>query len=251
MDFLQAVILGIVEGITEFLPVSSTGHLILSSHLLGIFESDFLKTFEIAIQLGAILAVVFLYWRKVIENKDIWKKVLTAFIPTAILGFIFYKLLKDVLMSNVYVVLWSLFLGGVFLIVFEVLYKKKTRDEISYKKSFAVGIAQALAMIPGVSRSGATIVGGMLMGISRRAIVEFSFLLAVPTIVAATGYDLLNNASKFSFNQFFLLLVGCFVSFAVAIVAIKWLLHFVKNHTFISFGVYRIFIALLLWLIIR
>ncbi|MBU3896012.1 undecaprenyl-diphosphate phosphatase [Patescibacteria group bacterium] len=251
MDFLQAVILGIVEGITEFLPVSSTGHLILSSHLLGIFESDFLKTFEIAIQLGAILAVVFLYWRKVVENKDIWKKVLTAFIPTAILGFIFYKLLKDVLMSNVYVVLWSLFLGGVFLIVFEVLYKKKTRDEISYKKSFAVGIAQTLAMIPGVSRSGATIVGGMLMGISRRAIVEFSFLLAVPTIVAATGYDLLNNASKFSFNQFFLLLVGCFVSFAVAIVAIKWLLHFVKNHTFISFGVYRIFLALLLWLIIR
>lgn len=261
MTVIQSIILGIVEGVTEFLPISSTGHLILTSKLLGIAESDFTKSFEIAIQFGAILAVVVLYWKKFIANKEIWKKVLIAFIPTAILGFLLYRILKNYLLSNAVIVVWSLFLGGIILIVFELWYKKKQSHkfsgreiygtyEISYKKSFWTGVAQALAIIPGVSRSGATIVGGMLMGISREAIVEFSFLLAVPTMLAATGYDLYKSAGSFSFDQFYLLALGFIVSFIVAMLSIKWLLHFTKNHTFITFGIYRIVIAVVFYILV-
>lgn len=253
MTIIQAFVLGIVEGITEFLPISSTGHLILTSKLFGIADSDFTKTFEIAIQFGAILAVVFLYWKRFISSPDDWKKVLIAFIPTAIIGFVFYKILKSFLLSNAIIVLWSLFLGGIALIVFELWHKKYSesrQEEIDYKKSFLIGIVQSLAIVPGVSRSGATIVGGLLMGISREKIVEFSFLLAVPTMAAATFYDLYKSAGSFSFNQFHMLALGFVVSFIVAILSIKWLLHFIKNHTFISFGIYRIVVAMLFWALV-
>ncbi|MSU54865.1 MAG: undecaprenyl-diphosphate phosphatase [Candidatus Staskawiczbacteria bacterium] len=254
MTAIQSVILGIVEGITEFLPISSTGHLILTSKLFGNADDSFTKSFEIAIQFGAILSVVVLYFKKVFSNKDLWKKVLVAFIPTAILGFVFYKLLKEVLLQSSIIVLWSLFVGGAALIIFELWYKKQDNanhtEEISYKKSFLIGVAQSLAIIPGVSRAGATIVGGLLMKIKREAIVEFSFLLAVPTMAAATGYDLLKSADAFSFDQFYLLAIGFVVSFLVAIIAIKWLLGFIKNHTFISFGVYRIALALIFWFLV-
>ena len=260
MTIIQSVILGIVEGVTEFLPISSTGHLVLTSKLLGVADAGFTKSFEIAIQFGAILAVVVLYWRKFIANKEIWKKVLVAFLPTAILGFLFYKILKNYLLSSAQIVVWSLFLGGVALILFEIWYKRKYpkthgrekegTDEIPDKKSFWTGVWQALAIIPGVSRAGATVVGGMLMGVSRESIVEFSFLLAVPTMAAATGYDLLKSAGSFSFSDFYILAIGFVVSFIVALLSIKWLLHFIKNHTFIAFGVYRIIVALLFWVLV-
>src|SRR3989338_10855514 len=201
MTVLQAIIMGIVEGVTEFLPISSTGHLILTSKLLGIVDSDFLKSFEIAIQLGAILAVVVLYFKRLILNPPTWKKVFAAFLPTAIIGFLFYKILKSYLLSNALLVVWSLALGGVALILFEWWYaRRKTQEvdgrpflevnDISFKKSFWIGVWQVLAIIPGVSRSGATIIGGLLMGINREKIVEFSFLLAVPNMAAAYRFDL-------------------------------------------------------------
>jgi len=253
MTITQAIILGIVEGVTEFLPVSSTGHLILTSKLLGIGDSDFLKSFEIAIQFGAILAVVFLYWKKFVSGKEHWQKVLTAFLPTAIVGFLFYQLLKDYLLSNSLLVVWSLLVGGIILIVFEIWHKKRVlpeNDTISYKTSWLIGMFQSLAIIPGISRSGATIIGGLLMGINRKTIVEFSFLLAVPTMAAATGYDLLKSAGSFSFDQFYLLAIGFVVSFFIAWLSVKWLLHFIKNHTFIWFGVYRITIAILFYFLV-
>ncbi len=253
MTILQAIILGIVEGVTEFLPISSTGHLILTSKLLGIADSDFLKSFEIVIQLGAILAVVVLYWKKIWGNKDLWKKVLVAFLPTAIIGFLLYKVLKHYLLGNVSLVLWSLFLGGIILIGFEMWLARRgaqATQDLTYKKSFLTGVWQALAIIPGISRSGATIIGGLAIGISREAIVEFSFLLAIPTMAAATGYDLLKSAGNFSFDQWHLLALGFLISFIVALLAIKWFIGYIKNHSFISFGVYRIVIALLFWLIL-
>ncbi|MEK7124460.1 MAG: undecaprenyl-diphosphatase UppP [Patescibacteria group bacterium] len=249
MTIFQAIILGIVEGVTEFLPISSTGHLILTSKLFGISGQEFTKSFEIAIQFGAILSVVFLYFKRFFSDKEIWKKVLTAFLPTAVIGFLFYKIIKGVFLSSGLIVVWALFLGGVFLILFEIWYKKRgaVSAEIDYKKSFWVGVAQSLSIIPGVSRAGATIVEGLLMGIDRKKIVEFSFLLAVPTMAAATFYDLYKSAGQFSFSDFHLLAIGFVVSFIVALASIKWLLHFIKNHSFISFGIYRIIVALLFW----
>jgi len=256
MTIIQTIILGVVEGITEFLPISSTGHMILTSKLMGIADTDFLKSFEIIIQFGSILAVVVLYWKKLFANKDNWKKVLVAFLPTAVIGFLLYKILKNYLLADVALVLLALFLGGVILIAFEWWHKKygiagvAEISQINYKKSFWTGIWQSLAIIPGVSRSGATIVGGLAMGISREAIVEFSFLLAIPTMAAASGYDLLKSGASFSGNQIFLLALGFVVAFIVALVTIKWFINYVKNHSFVSFGIYRIVIALLMWVLI-
>jgi len=256
MTLFQALILGIVEGVTEFLPISSTGHLILAGKLFNLPDSNFLKSFEIAIQLGAILSVVVLYWKKVWANKEIWKKVALAFAPTAVLGFIFYKLIKTFLLSSSAVVLWALFLGGLILIVFEWWNKKKIKnsdpgfESISAKKAFLIGIAQSVAMVPGVSRSAATIIGGLALGIGRETIVEFSFLLAVPTMAAATAYDLLKNASSFDLSQLHLLTLSFVVSFLVALASIKWLLKFIKNHTFVGFGIYRVVAALVFWLLV-
>ncbi len=250
MNLVQSIILGIVEGITEFLPISSTGHLILTSKLLNLSETEFLKTFEISIQLGAILSVVVLYFKTLIKNFDIIKKILAGFLPTAAIGLIFYKIVKNYLLGNEAVVLVSLFLGGIFLILFEKLNQEKTGvvenlENISYKQSFIIGLFQSIAIIPGVSRAAATVVGGLILGLKRRTIVEFSFLLAIPTMLAATSLDLLKTAGTFSLNQFGILTSGFIVSFVVAIFAIKFLLKFVENHTFIPFGVYRIIITLL------
>ncbi len=255
MSYFQAVIIAIVEGITEFLPISSTGHMILTADLLKISKSDFLSTFEISIQLGAILAVIFLYWKKLLSGMEIWKKIIIAFLPSAIFGFIFYPFIKEMLSGNT-VVFWSLFFGGIFLIIFELWHKEKDTDiseieNISYKQSLIVGLFQCVAMIPGVSRSAATIIGGLTQGMKRKTIVEFSFLLAIPTMCAATGYDLLKNASNFSANQFGLLFLGVIISFLVAILSIKFLLNLVKKYTFIGFGIYRIAVALLFWIMVK
>ncbi len=249
MNWFEAVILGIIEGITEFLPISSTGHLVLFSSFLGIHNSDFLKTFEIAIQLGAILSVVVLYWQKIFFDRKVMLKVLSAFIPTALIGLFLYKLFKETLLIRNYFVLWSLFLGGIFLILFELLRKGKSDgiklENISYRKAFIVGIFQAFSIVPGVSRAGATILGGLALGIERKAIVEFSFLLAFPTMAAATIFDLSQTAGSFSPGDFYVLLIGFAVSFLVAMGAIKFLLKFIKTHTFIPFGIFRIVISLI------
>jgi len=255
MTYLHAFILGVIEGVSEFLPISSTGHLILTSHLLHLKQTDFQKSFEIAIQLGAILSVVVLYWRTLLVNFEILKRVITAFIPTAILGVIFYKIIKRVLLGSNTVVLCSLLIGGIFLILFELWHREKKGaseelSDISYSKSFMIGLFQVVAMIPGVSRSAATIIGGLILGIRRKTIVEFSFLLSVPTMVAATGLDLIKSGGQFSLEEFRSLFIGFITSFIVALLSIKWLLHFIKNHTFISFGIYRILISLLFWFVI-
>ena len=249
MDFLQATILGVVEGVTEFLPISSTAHLILVSDILKLTQTNFIKSFEITIQLGAILAVIFLYWNSLCDLKTI-KKLIVAFIPTGILGLIFYKIIKTYLLGNVSVVLWALLLGGLFLIVFEGWHKKRgdaaeNVSEISYKHCFYIGIFQSIAMIPGVSRSAATILGGLALGLKRKTIVEFSFLLAVPTMLAATSLDLLKNASSFSLSDFHLIFIGFFTSFIMAIIGIKFLLAYIQKKSFTLFGIYRIILAIL------
>ncbi|MCK9196790.1 MAG: undecaprenyl-diphosphate phosphatase [Syntrophales bacterium] len=254
MDLMTAAILGIVEGISEFLPISSTGHLILTSHLLGLKHTDFLKSFEIAIQVGAIASVVVLYWRSLLIDFNIMKKVVVAFIPTGIMGLTLYKLIKQFLLGSSTIVLWSLFLGGAFLIVFEMWHREKEDavadvGDISFRQALIIGCFQSIAMIPGVSRSAATIVGGLLLGLKRKVIVEFSFLLAVPTMLAATVYDLLKSGSQFSLDQAQFLAVGFITSFVVALLSIKFLLHYIQTHTFIAFGVYRIALVLV-WVLI-
>jgi len=249
MDIATSIILGIVEGFSEFLPISSTGHLILAGKLLGLAESDFVKSFDIAIQLGAILSVVVLYWRDLLVNWETIKKVTVAFLPTGVIGFVLYKIIKNILLGSTVVVLWSLLVGGIILIVFEMLHREKddatkSLSEITYMQSFLIGVFQSLAVIPGVSRSAATIVGGLILGMKRTLIVEFSFLLAVPTMLAATVYDLYKNGAVFSASQFNYLAVGFLTSFIVALASIKLLIRFVQNHTFILFGIYRIALVL-------
>lgn len=253
MNIFDSIILGIVEGITEFLPISSTGHLILASKLLNLSQSDFLKTFEISIQIGAIASIIFLYFKKFFLDWEMLKKTAIAFIPTAVLGLLFYKTMKGLM--NESVVLWALFLGGILIVIFELMYKEKPGEDeiknISYKNSFLIGIFQAIAMIPGVSRAGATIIGGLMLGLKRKAIVEFSFLLAVPTMLLATLYDFYKNAGSFSGSQFNILFWGFITSFVVAIFAVKFLLKFIQRNNFVAFGIYRIILALLFWIIIR
>ena len=255
MDLFHSVILGIVQGITEFLPISSTGHLILAEKILNLGQGEFLKSFDIIIQLGSILAVVVLYWRQLFTRWEIMKRILVAFIPTGILGLVFYKIVKAYLLGSEAVVLWSLLLGGALLIIFELWHKEKPEAHedvasISYGKAATIGLFQSVAMIPGVSRSAATILGGLLLGLKRRTIVEFSFLLAVPTMLAATGLDLIKSVGQFSLQQWDFLAVGFAVSFIVALVAIKFLLNFIKKYTFIPFGLYRIAVAVLFYLYI-
>ncbi len=247
MNILQVFVLSVVEGVTEFLPISSTGHLILTSTLLNIQNTNFVKSFEIIIQLGAILAVLVLYWKKLFTDKDTFTRVAIAFIPTAIVGFVLYKYIKDVLLGNPWVVIWSLGLGGVLLMVLEKFHKEKQKH-MSMRDAFIIGIAQSLSIVPGVSRAAATIVGAMVLGIKREAAVEFSFLLAIPTMAAATGLDLVS--SRFTADQFGILSIGFIGAFATALVTVKWFIGFVKTHTFLPFAVYRIFTALAFYLFI-
>ena len=255
MNILHAVIFGIVEGVTEFLPISSTGHLILTGKLLGLPSSEFLKSFEIVIQLGAILAVVVSYSKSLLAKPEVWKKVLAAFIPTAILGLAVYKIVKKVFLGNEQVVLWALFLGGILLIIFDRIYREgpDAEDDIArmpYKTAILIGCVQSLALIPGVSRSAATIIGGLILGMKKKAIVEFSFLLAIPTMLAATALDVIKNTQVFSSQQLPFLAVGFLTSFVVAVLSIKFLLHYIQRHGFLAFGVYRVIAPLLFWFIL-
>ena len=256
MNMLHVLIFGIVEGITEFLPISSTGHLMLTAKFLQINQSEFIKSFEIAIQLGAILSVVVLYRDRLVRGWEIWKRLLVAFMPVALIGVVLYKLIKRYLLGNNEVVLWSLFVGGLFLIIFELFHQEKEDavnelSAISYLQALIIGLFQSVAMIPGVSRAAATIIGGLVVGLKRKAIVEFSFLLAIPTMLAATAWDLFKSAQVFKSEQFVSLGAGFMISFAVSIIAIKFLLAFIKQHSFISFGVYRIVVVLAFWFIVQ
>ncbi len=251
MNFFQAIILGLIEGFTEFLPISSTAHLILFSRIFNLEQSEFLKTFIISIQSGAILGLLLLYWKKIVFDLKILKKVIIAFLPTAIIGFLLYKVIKFVFFNSIILILISLFIGGALMIIFEVYYQKNNlnkqkKEEISYKEAFLIGLAQSLAVIPGVSRSGATILTGLLMNLERKTIVEFSFLLSIPTIITATFYDIYKNFGEISFANFHLLMIGLLLSLLSAILSAKFFLNYISKHSFIIFGIYRIFFALFL-----
>ncbi|SHK49596.1 undecaprenyl-diphosphatase UppP [Thermocrinis minervae] len=248
MEISHAIVLGVVEGLTEFLPVSSTGHLILTAHLLGIPQDNFTKSFEISIQLGAILAVMLLYWKKLLTDVEVIKRVILAFLPTGILGFLLYKFIKVYLIGNELVVVLSLFFGGLFLLFADRFCEKRCYlDQINrlpYVKAVAIGLFQSLAMIPGVSRSGATIIGGMFMGLNRKEAAEFSFLLAIPTMLIATAYDLYKSHSEFVVEDYKILAIGFLCAFLTALVSVKTFLRFISSHSFVPFGVYRIFISI-------
>lgn len=253
MTFLHALVFGIVEGISEFLPISSTAHLILTGEVMRLPQTEFLKTFEVAIQLGAILSVVVLYWRSFIQSWDVLLRIAAAFVPTMVVGFALHEVIKNVFFESTSLILWSLFLGGVFLIIFERFHREKADakeaiESVTYKQAVVIGLFQSIAVIPGVSRAAATIVGGLLLGLKRRTIVDFSFLLAVPTMLAATALDLVKEGSSFSSADYGLLAVGFVTSFVVALLAITWLLRFIKGHSFTAFGIYRIIIAILFFL---
>jgi undecaprenyl-diphosphatase len=260
MTLIHSVILGIIEGITEFLPISSTAHLEIGARLLGLAESDFVKSFEIIIQLGAILAVVVLYARTLSTNLNIWKRIIAAFIPTGIIGFVLYSIIKEHLLGNESLIIWTLGIGGILLIIFEIVYSRNEvltiqeplaqLEHMSYSKAVLIGLAQSLAVVPGVSRAAATIVAGRMLGMGRRAIVEFSFLLAIPTMLAAAGYDLTKNAHSFSSSELMALAVGFIVAFISALIAVKFLIRYIQHHTFIMFGIYRIALTLLLILLL-
>ena len=251
MSLFHALILGIIEGITEFLPISSTAHLILASHVLRLGDSEFVKSFEIIIQFGAILSVVVLYWKR-FWNWEVLKKLVVAVIPTGVIGLTVYKAIKGYLLGSVPVVLAALVVGGIALIIFEKFQQRSDSDadfsEITYRKAFLIGLFQAIAVIPGVSRSAATIVGGSLIGVSKRTIVDFSFMLAVPTMLAATGLELVKGQSALA-GHYHVLAVGFVVSFITAIVAVKSFLGYIKKRDFAAFGWYRIVLAAVYFLV--
>lgn len=255
MHFYHAIILGIVEGLTEFLPISSTGHLMLFSNLLKLPQTEFLKSFEVIIQLGAILAVLILYIKKILNNKSIILNLIYAFIPTAVIGLVFYKQVK-VIMGNILIVPIALIVGGIIIILVEEYIQNRVQNAenslatnqskpINSKESFILGVIQTLAFIPGVSRSGAIIIGGLLRKISRVEIVEFSFMLALPTMFAATGLDLLKTGFSFSNNEWSLLAVGFITAFIIALIAVKTFLKFITTNSFKSFGWYRIIVGII------
>lgn len=253
MDIVQSIIIGIVEGVTEFIPISSTGHMIITEKLLGLKEDEFVKMFTIAIQLGAILAVVVLYWKKFFDFKNLhfYFKLIIGVIPAIILGLIFSDKIDELLGSTI-TVAFALLFGGIVLVFIDKFFNHPTirsEKQVSYLNSFTIGIWQCLAMIPGVSRSAASIIGGMQQKLTRSAAAEFSFFLAVPTMVAATGYKLFKHFHEnggFSHQEIKLLLIGNIVAFVVALLAIKFFIEFLKKHGFRIWGIYRIIIGLVL-----
>jgi undecaprenyl-diphosphatase len=254
MSIIQAIILAIIEGLTEFLPVSSTGHMIIASSAMGIAAHPFTKLFTVAIQFGAIVSVIVLYWKRFIPGKSInetiqfYLKLLVAFLPAAVIGFIFNDYI-DALLERVDVVGYALVLGGIFFLYIDSIFKKnesEAREEISYSNGLKIGLFQTIAMIPGVSRSAATIIGGLTQGLNKRTAAEFSFFLAVPTMFAATSYKLLKfylDEGTVSSHEMMLLGIGNVVAFIVAWLAIKSFITFLTRHGFRVFGIYRIVVG--------
>lgn len=250
MNFIEAIILAIIEGITEYLPISSTGHMIIGSSLMGISELEFTKVFEVNIQFGAILSVVVLYWKRFFQSFEFYKKLLAAFIPAAIIGFVLNDFI-DQLLESVAVVAVMLVLGGIILVFIDKYFENKaTKEDITYVDAVKIGLFQCIAMIPGVSRSAASIIGGMFQGLPRKDAAEFSFFLAVPTMFAASGYKLLKafkaGSLTFSTNELQLLAVGNVVAFIVAMAAIKFFIGYLQKYGFKVFGYYRIVVGLII-----
>jgi undecaprenyl-diphosphatase len=256
MDWFQTIVIAIVEGLTEFLPVSSTGHMIIAQGIMGIKSDDFVKAFTVIIQFGAILSVLVLYWKKFWQSWDFYRKLLIAFIPAAVIGFLASDFI-DSLLENVWVVSVMLIMGGFFMLYVDKWFTCPEKDEpkMTDSKAFKIGLAQCVAMIPGVSRSMATIVGGMAQKFSRKTAAEFSFFLAVPTMAAASGYKLLKLLLKDESRQLLidninLLIVGNIVAFIVAMAAIKFFIEFLTKYGFKAFGYYRILAGLLILILL-
>lgn len=253
MTYFHTVLMGIVEGLTEFLPISSTAHLDITRFLFSIPVSDFTKTFEIGIQAGAILAVLALYGKRIFSSWKYIRNMVLAFIPTAIIGFVLYKIIKTYLLGNTLLAASVLVVGGIFIVWYERRNAKKQEESvetvsvetITTRQAVVLGAVQALAVVPGVSRSGAVIIAGRIMNIPTTTITEFSFVLAVPTILAATGYDLVKTGFNLTGNEWSLLLLGSMTAMAVAFVVIKWFLGYVRKHSFEVFGWYRIIFGLI------
>lgn len=254
MNFIQVFILGFVEGITEFLPISSTAHLIITSKILQLQQTNFLKLFEVFIQSGAILSVLFLYFKYLLKNKDVWLKLFISFIPTAIIGYLFINIIKDVFFESMWILISAIFIVGLIFIFLEnkikkgALSLKNKISDISYFHAFLIGLFQALAIIPGISRAGAVIVVMLFLGYKRDESAIYSFLLAVPTIAAASVFDLYKNVGILTSSviNIQMIIIGFVVSFISAYFSVKWLIEYLKTHSLFVFGIYRIALAIIL-----
>jgi undecaprenyl-diphosphatase len=242
MSWIDIFILSLVEGLTEFIPVSSTGHLILAGHILNLSATEFQKAFDIVIQFGAILAVVVLYRKQFRWNFSFYKKLAIAFLPVGVIGFLLKDKVSE-MMESTAIVAWALIIGGIVMIALDRFYKKGTLTNLSEKNAFLIGLFQCLALVPGVSRSGATIIGSQLLGMTKEKAAEFSFLLAVPTITIASLYKLYKVRSLIEVSHLAQMAVGILLSFVFAIVAIRFFIEVVKRSGFGWFGVYRIILG--------
>lgn len=251
MTLIDSIVLGVVEGLTEFLPVSSTAHLVLASSLLKIEQDNFAKAFEIIIQIAPIFSVLIIYYEKLFQKLTLWFKLIVAFVPTGIVGLLFHTQIEAMFTPTIAAAL--MVLTGFAFIAIEWFYREQEHhvddiNDVSYRQALWIGLSQVLALIPGISRSGSTILGGMLAGLKREAAMSFSFLLAVPTMVAASGYTLYKEHSAFSDSDLLLLGIGFFVSFAIGYLAIKGFLALVSRYSFKPFGVYLIATGLVFWM---
>lgn len=253
MTIIHIILFGIVEGITEFLPISSTAHIDITRALFSIPADSFIKSFEIVIQLGAIFAVIALYGKKILTSVKYIRNLIIAFIPTGIIGFLLYKIIKTFLLGNTLIAGSMLLIGGIIIIIYErksnkidALQVERSVESLTTKELLILGTVQALAVVPGVSRSGAVIIGGRMLGIPKVTITEFSFALAIPTMLAATAYDLLKSGFLFSTSQWGSIGLGFIVSFIVALVVIKWFLSYIRSHTFEFFGWYRVILGIII-----
>ena len=254
MDISQAIIIGVIEGFTEFLPISSTGHMIVASEFMGLSQDTLTTAYEVIIQFAAIFAVMLIYKEKITFKKvDLWVKLFVAFLPLAIVGFIFKDYIKA--LFNVETVAWMFIIGGIVFLVVEYFYKEKEHhvsevEDVSMVQALWVGIAQIFSLIPGTSRAGATIIGGLLAGLDRKTSTEFSFLLAIPVMAAVSGYDLLKHYKEFADANWVAFGIGFVTAFVVAYITIKLFLVFIQRFTFVAFGVYRILFGIILLMVI-
>lgn len=250
MDIIQAIIIGVIEGFTEFLPISSTGHMIVASEFLGIEQSNLIKAYEVIIQFAAILAVVILYREKInLKEVTLWSKIMAAFLPLAVIGFFLKDWVKEIFVIET--VAWMFIVGGIIFIVVEYFHDDEAKsakeiEDITWKQSMIIGFGQVLSLVPGTSRAGSTIIAGMLSGVNRKASTEFSFLLAIPVMTAVSGYDLLKYYDEFIGADLTAFIVGFVVAFIVAYITIKLFIVFLQRFTFVAFGIYRIVFGIIL-----
>lgn len=254
MDLLNTIILGVVEGVTEFLPISSTAHLIITSKFLNIPQTSFQKLFEVFIQSGAIMAVLFLYFQDLKSDFKTLKNLFFSFLPTAVVGFFLYKVIKNIFFESISLISFSLFLVGAIFVIVEFFLKKKKLilekkiKDINIFQALIIGLGQSLAVVPGVSRAGAVILTMLVLGYRREEAAKYSFLLSIPTIFIASFFDLYKSKDVliFDFNQVKILVIGFFTAFIFALISVKWLIGFLKKNSLMIFGIYRITLAIIL-----